>query len=56
MNCHFIDGFARSMDIGRAEVVLPRVIRMRKNRKQATGNVRKRMARRCFSAVTGACR
>lgn len=56
MNGHFIDGFAKSSDIGRAEIVLPKVIRMRAYRKQATGDVRKRMARRCFSAAIGACR
>jgi hypothetical protein len=46
----------RSLDIGCAEVVLQRVFRMRTSQKQATGDVRKRTARRCFSAVTGACR
>jgi hypothetical protein len=56
MNSHFIDGFARSLDIGRAEIALPKVARMRMARTPATGDVRKRMARRCFSAATGACR
>jgi hypothetical protein len=56
MNGHFIDGFARSSDIGRAEIALPKVTRMRMAQTPATGDARKRMARRCFSAATGACR
>jgi hypothetical protein len=56
MNGHFIDRFVRSSDIGRAEIVAPKVTRMRASQRQATGDVRKRMARRCFSAATGACR
>jgi hypothetical protein len=56
MNGHFIDGFTRSSDKGRAEIVLPKVTCMRTSQKQATGDARKRMARRCFSAATGACR
>jgi hypothetical protein len=56
MNGHFIDGFARSSDIGCAEIALPKVTRMRMAQAAATGNARKRMAQRCFSAATGACR
>lgn len=56
MNGHFIDGVARSSDIGRAEIALPKVTRMRMAQTPATGDARKRMARRCFSAATGACR
>jgi hypothetical protein len=55
MNSRFIDGFARSLDIGRAEIVLPKVTRMSMAQTPATGDARKRMARRCFSAATGAC-
>jgi hypothetical protein len=56
MNSHFIDGFVRSLDIGHAEIALPKVTRMRMAQTSATVDVRKRMARRCFSAATGACR
>jgi hypothetical protein len=56
MNCHFVDGFARSSDIGRAEILLQKVARMRTSYTEATGDVRKRMARRRFSSATAACR
>jgi hypothetical protein len=56
MNGHFIDGFARSLDIRRADLALPKVHRVRMAQTPATGDARKRMARRCFSAATGACR
>jgi hypothetical protein len=56
MNSHFIDGFARSSDIGHAEIVLPTAACMRVAQTPATGDARKRTARRCFSAATGACR
>jgi hypothetical protein len=56
MNSHFIDGFARSLDIDRAEIALPKVTRMRMVQTSATVDVRKRTARRCFSAATGICR
>jgi hypothetical protein len=56
MNSHFIDGFAGSLDIGRAEMFCQKVARMRMARTPATGDMRKLMARRCFSAATGACR
>jgi hypothetical protein len=55
MNSHFIDRFARSLDIGHADIALPKVHRMRMAQTPATGDARKRMARRCFSAATGAC-
>jgi hypothetical protein len=54
MNSHFIDGFVRSSDIGPADIVLSKVMRMVQT--PATGDARKRMARHCFSAATGACR
>jgi hypothetical protein len=56
MNSDFIDGFAGSLDIRWADMVLPKVSRMRMAQTPATGDARKRMARRCFSAATGACR
>jgi hypothetical protein len=56
MNSHSIDGFAGSLDIRRAEIVLPKAACMRMVQTPATGDARKRMARRCFSAATGACR
>jgi hypothetical protein len=56
MNSHFIDGEARSSDIREADIVLPKVTRMRMAQTPATVDARKRMARRCFSAATGACR
>src|SRR4029077_21166865 len=56
MNSHFIDGFAGSLDIRYADMILSKVIRMRMAQTPATGDARKRMARRCFSAATGACR
>ncbi|MBV8926089.1 MAG: hypothetical protein JOZ74_12045 [Bradyrhizobium sp.] len=56
MNGHFIDDFASSSDIDRAGIGLPKVARMRMAQTPVTGDARKRMARRCFSAATGACR
>jgi hypothetical protein len=56
MNGHFIDGFAGSLDIRCADMFLSKVIRMRMAQTPATGDARRRMARRCFSAATGACR
>jgi hypothetical protein len=56
MNSHFIDGFAGSLDIRCADMFLSKVIRMRMAQTPATGDARRRMARRCFSAATGACR
>jgi hypothetical protein len=56
MNSHFIDGFARSLDVRHAETVLPKVTRMRMAKTSAIVDVRKRTARHCFSAATGACR
>jgi len=56
MNGHFIDHFAKSSDIRCVDVVLPKITRMRMSQAPASGDVRKRMARRCFSAATGACR
>jgi hypothetical protein len=56
MNSHFIDGFAGSLDIRCADMFLSKVIRMRMAQTPATRDARKRMARRCFSAATGAGR
>jgi hypothetical protein len=56
MNSHFIDGFAGSLDIRSAEIAPQKVHRVRMAQTLATGDVRKRMAQRCFSAATGACR
>jgi hypothetical protein len=56
MNSHFIDGFAGSLDIRCADMFLSKVIRMKMAQTPATRDARKRMARRCFSAATGACR
>jgi hypothetical protein len=56
MNSHFIDDFAGSLDIGCAEIGLPKTNCMRMVQTPATGDARKRMARRCVSAATGACR
>jgi hypothetical protein len=56
MKGHFIDDSAKSSDIREADIVLPRVVRMRMAQTSATGDARKRMSRRCFSAATGACR
>ena len=62
MNSHFIDRFARSLDIARAEIILPKVTRMRLAQTPATGDARKRVARgtlhsedrMCPCAVLGA--
>jgi hypothetical protein len=54
MESLFIDDFAKSSDIRRADIVLPKVTRMRMAQSPATVDVRKRLARRCFSAATGA--
>jgi hypothetical protein len=56
MNGHFIDDSASSLDIHCADMALPKVHRMRMARTPATGDARKRVAGRCFSAATGACR
>jgi hypothetical protein len=56
MKGHFIDDLAKSSDIRRADMFLSKVIRMRMAQTPATGDARRRMARRCFSAATGACR
>jgi hypothetical protein len=56
MNSHFIDGFAGSLDICWADMVLPKVSRMKMAQTPASEDVRKHWARRCFSAATGACR
>ena len=56
MKRHFIDDLAKSSDIRPPDMFLSKVTRMRMAQRPATRDARKRTARRCFSAATGACR